>query len=379
MSTTHNKKRIFAAACILSSGIIGAGVFSLPYVVRSAGLAVGFGLLVLATITYCTIHLMYADVVVGTAGQHRFVGYIARYLGMRWSYAAILMAVVQMILVLTIYLVLSISFMRLVAPALGQFGALGIFWLAGSSAIFLNRKRLAFAEVLVTCGIAAIITILFLVGAPHFGSLAGLPLVTSENILLPLSAIFFALSGRVAIVPLVNYFRAGGGSHKAAISSAVILGTVGPAAVYVVFVLAVLALSGVVSQDAVTGIIGAIPSWLAVGVGSLGLLSLWSSYTLVGLDVSDTLKYDLEIPHWLRFFVVVLVPPLFFFLGFTSLIGLVSFVGGVFLALEGLFVVLLWRQARRQKSLGGLIQVSRATMLFLWIIFAAALIGVVIS
>lgn len=375
----EKKNSIVGAVGILAGGIIGAGVFSLPYVVHQSGLLVGLVLLAIAATAYCIIHLMYADVIVGTTGQHRFVGYIAKYLGTNWSYFAILMAVVQMVCVLTIYLILSISFMRLIAPTANEFTAIFLFWALGSATMFLKLRRLAVVETLVTVGILAIMVALFIFGLGDLENLAATPLVRSQNALLPLAAIFFALSGRVAIAPLVNYFRSKDSLPKKDIRRAVIAGTLLPAISYAIFICAVLALSGFVSEDSITGIVAAIPHWLALGVGVLGFLTLWSSYILVGLDVSDTLKYDLDLPMWLRLFVVIIVPLMLYAVGFTSFIGLVSIVGGVFLALEGVFIVLLWRQARIHQSLGGLIHVSRPVLLFLWFVFSAALIGALVS
>ncbi len=364
---------------ILAGGIIGAGVFSLPYAVSQSGLLIGFVLLALAATAYCIIHLMYADVAVGISEQHRFVGYIKMYLGERWSYAAILMAVVEMVCVLTIYLILSATFVKIILPATSELFAIVVFWFFGSATMFLKLRRLATVETIVLAGILAIMVALFLCGVPYLNNLKDVALVGSGNVLLPLSAIFFALSGRVAIPPLVNYFRLRTASSKKEIRRAVVIGTLIPAVSYAVFIAAVLALSGSVSQDSIAGIVSSVPHWLMLGVGVLGLLSLWSSYILVGLDVSDTLKYDLDIPLWLRLVVVCLAPLMLYLAGFTSLIGLISFVGGVFLALEGMFIVLLWREARERKKLGGLIAVTRPTLLFLWIVFLAALVGVLIA
>ena len=364
---------------VLAGGIIGAGAFSLPYVVSQSGLIVGFVLLALATVAYSVIHLMYADVLTGTTAQHRFVGYVERYLGKGWKYLAVAMAVVEMVFILTIYLVLSVSFFHLIFPGFSVPIAIFLFWLFGALTTFSSLKQLELSETVVTVGILAIIGALFAVSIPSIETLSAVPIFTSHNLLLPLSAIFFALSGRVAVPSLVNALRSRGHVERGPVRRAVIIGTVIPAVVYAIFIISVLALSGTVSPDAVTGLLGAIPAWLAGAIGVLGLLTLWSSYILVGRDVSDTLRFDLDVPRWLRFFVVLIVPLVLYALGFDDFIGLVSLIGGIFLSLEGIFVVLLWRSARKQRKLGGLITVSRFTLLFLWVVFTAALIGVITS
>jgi amino acid permease len=370
------KSSLIGPVGMLSGGIIGAGIFSLPYVTHQAGLLVGLSLVAVATVAYCVIHLMYADIIIGTTGQHRFVGYVGRYLGKNASYVAILMSVVEMVLVLTIYLILSVSFSRLLVPQITPVVALAVFWIIGSTSIFMDQKKFTRAEVVASFGIIATVAILFFAGIPQFSRLTGQALVGGGNILLPLSAILFALSGRVAIPSLVKLLR---GGPTGSIKRAVVWGTVVPGIVYAFFILSILALSGGVSEDSVSGVVGLIPTWLLLIVGILGLLALWSSYMLVGLDVSETLKYDLNLPVWLRACIVVVVPLVLYVLGFTNFIQLVGFVGGIFLAFEGIFISLAWSVARRRRSLGGLITVSWPTMLFLWIVFCGALAGLLFS
>lgn len=381
MTSSQNNRRLIGAVGILAGGIIGAGVFSLPYVVSGVGLLAGGGLLFLATASYCYLHLMYADIITGTKGEHRFVGYIHQYLGRPASYAALLIAVVQMIFVLTIYLILSVSFIALVAPALSTEASLVLFWAVSSLTIFIRLKKLALLEMAATIGIAAIILLLLLFGLPQIGSLRGA--VASEPLtLLPLAAIFFALSGRVAIPPLVRFIeqRTHERLHRRLLRCSIVFGTVLPAVVYAAFVVGVLALSGSgVSADAVSGLAGTLPSWFMILVGVLGLLALWSSYILVGLDVYDTLRFDFDLPTWLKLFLVVVTPPLLYFLGFTSFIGLVSFVGGICLAAEGALLLTLWRAARRQGSVGNLLRPSVSMQVFIGCMLLAALIGVVAS
>lgn len=376
MSSNRNKG-IWGAVGILAGGIIGAGVFSLPYVVHEVGLLAGLALLFLGGVGYCYLHLMYADVIIGTAGEHRFVGYIKRYLGAGASYLALLMAVVQMIFVLTIYLILSVSFVHLILPEASPLSAAALFWAVSSLTMFVKLKKLAAFEMFATVGIVGIIALLFAFGAPHLGSLAPTGEATLF-VLLPLAAIFFALSGRVAIPPLVHYVRAAHpGREQPVLQRSIVVGTAMPAVVYGLFVLAVIALSGsAVSDDAVTGLVGALPQWFTLLVGLLGLLALWSSYILVGIDVYDTLRYDFDVPRWLELFLVVATPLVLYLLGFTSFIGLISFVGGIFLAAEGAFILLMWRAALARRAVGHLVRPSVFIRAFLWLMLAAALLGV---
>ena len=56
-------KNFIVAIALLAGTIIGAGIFSLPYVFKVVGFWVGVLCLVLFTGVYTVIHLMYAAVI----------------------------------------------------------------------------------------------------------------------------------------------------------------------------------------------------------------------------------------------------------------------------------------------------------------------------
>ena len=336
-------KNFLLSVGLLAGTIIGAGVFSLPYIFKTAGLSSGFFYLALGTIVYVAIYRMYAQVILQTPGHHRFVGYVKKYLGEGLSLSAILMSVVQVIFVLTIYLILSQSFANLIMNFGYGVEKMIVFWAIGSAIIFLGARRIAWLESLVTVGIIAVIFLVFI-----FALLSGKPFPVDTilpnwgNFLLPLGPILFSLAGRQAIPDMVKL----NGNYKKTIFFGVFLSV----AVYLLFIFSVLALSPVITEDAVSGLAGNLPGLLFLGIiGFFGILSLLSSYGTVGRDVYESLEFDLRMPFWLRFLIIVFGPIGFYFAGLQSFIGLVSFVGGIFLALEGIFIVWMWLKATQKR------------------------------
>jgi amino acid permease len=332
---------------LLSGTIIGAGVFALPFVFNASGLTWGIIFLTLAALVYVFLHLMYADVIIRTPGEHRFVGYTKTYLGEIPSWMSIWITVVEMIFVLTIYLVISASFANLLISFGSDLEKILIFWFLGSVAIFLTLKRIAFLEFLITFGIVAIIFIIFILGFKNFLglSLFGLP-GNFYQALLPLPPLLFALSGRVAIPSVINYFKGQPDSPRL-IKKTIIFGTILPAVIYTLFVFGVLGLSLNVTEDAVSGLINQVPAAVLLLVGVLGIISLFSSYIIVGLDVNSILRYDLKFSRLFRFLAVVLGPLILYFSGFKQFLVLVSFVGGIFLVFEGFFIISMWLKANK--------------------------------
>lgn len=336
------KKAIFQVS-ILAGTIIGAGVFALPFVFDSAGIGAGFFYLALAFIALSVVYLMYADIVMRTKEQHRFLGYSAIYLGQRSFWPVLLMTIVETIFVLAIYLVLSKSFSRLIGVPSGDLEAVLFFWFISSLSIFLGLRRFAFLEMAATGGIIVIIGLIFFWGFDSldtidFGGLIG----NWRTFLLPLGPVLFALSGRVAIPTLVKYWP-----EKSAVRNSIIFGILIPVVIYSLFVLSILGLSVNVSEDAVTGLVGQVPSLIIILISVFGLLAIWTSYIAVGFDIYESLLQDLRFSRWTAPLVITFAPLLIYFSSSQSFITLVSFVGGIFLALESLLIIVMWLRANR--------------------------------
>jgi amino acid permease len=350
-------KNTILPVSLLAGTIIGAGVFALPFVFQKAGIVTGLFYLGLFGAVFVFIHLMYADLILKTEegkNLHRFSGYAKIYLGNKCFWLSILMTIVGMLFTLTIYLILSISFINLIHPLnldISNTAKLLIFWFLGSVAIFLGIRRIAFSEFLITGGVFVIILIILGYGLSYWERIVLIPVFNLQNIFLPYGAVLFALSGRVAIPAVISYFQKIN-QPLTKIKKSIILGTLLPALVYLLFVFGIWGLSNVVSEDAVSGLIGQIPQGVLTLVGILGLISLWSSYIVIGLDVENSLKFDLKFPKILASFTVLIFPLFLYFLGFQNFLNLVSMVGGIFISLEGIFIVSMWLKSLKIKSEG---------------------------
>ncbi len=365
-------------ASLLAGTIIGAGIFALPFVFAKAGVVLGLFYLFLGGIAYTIVHLMYADVIMRTDGDHRFPGYAGVYLGKLGFSLAIFTSIIEMVLVMTIYLVLSQSFGNLITPQLGGETGIFLFWFLGSLTIFASLKRITFMETLISIGILGIIVILFILGfskGENIARIEWMPNITA--LFLPLAPVLFSLSGRVAIPSLVKYTTS---LHKnrvdLAVRRAITWGTLIPAFVYFLFVIGISGLSSPVTEDAITGLVGQVSPALLFVIGILGLLALWSSYIVVGLDINSALASDFKFKKPLRLFIVVALPLLLFIFGLRNFLALISFVGGIFLAIEGLLIISMWWRANRVLKSSSLLMknIPRALIALTALTFLTALI-----
>lgn len=363
-------KNIILPASLLAGTVIGAGIFALPFVFVQAGVITGLFYLVIFCAVFILIHLMYAEVIMKTPApvnnEHRFPGYAKIYLGQCGFWLAVFSAVLEMILILTIYLILSLSFLRLVLPSAAGFPDIFkilIFWFLGSAAIFLDVKKISFLEFLTNTSIALIVFLIFIFGAFHFDRIISFSAFDFKNIFLPYGVILFALNGRPAISTLVNYFRKinfptsdiGNIGNIENIKKSIILGTSVPALIYLLFIFGILGFSsGAVSEDAISGIIANTSPLILALVGIFGLISLWDSYFIIGLDVKNSLRFDLKFPKILAGLAVIALPLILFLSGLQNFLSLVVVVGGIFIALEGILISLMWIKVSK-KGIGELV------------------------
>ena len=341
-------RNVILPAAWLAGTIIGAGVFALPFVFEKAGILTGLFYLAIFGVFLSFLYLMYADVIIKTKEAHRFVGYVKNYLGRFAGKLSTLTSIIGLLVSMVVYLILAISFINLLAPSLPDLYKVLIFWFISALTVFLKIKRLAFLEFLVTAAIIVIILIIFVFGIGGFAAKAGaLPLFNPIFLLLPYGAVLFSLAGRTAVPSIINYFREKKDDLKKS-KLPIILGTLTPAIVYLLFVLGIIGLPGQISQDSVSGLIGNVPVIILYLLGILGFFSLWSTYIMLSQEVEKSLEEDFKFPSILSALVAVFVPLILYFAGFNNFLALIGVAGGVFISFEGILIVLMWLKISRR-------------------------------
>lgn len=356
---------------LLAGTIIGAGIFSLPYVISQIGLVTGFFYLLFFALVYYLVYLMYADLTRTTSEKHRFFYLADKFLPPGFSSFASLVIIAGLVFTLTIYLILAVSFLNLIVE-IPQSLAVALFWALGSIFIFVRLNWQGTLEVFGTLAIFAIILVIFFSGEL---SLPQTPLFREldlAKILIPFGPLLFAYAARVAIPKMVDEHRLAESEGRGfSLKKSIFFGSFLPALVYLVFVFGVLRLTGDVSPEAL-GSLTFLPTPVLILLGVLGLLTLWTSYFMIGSDVRETLKYDLKTPDWLSSLVVLVLPVGLYLAGFQNFLTVLSFTGGAFLGLEGIFIITMWRRAfpqNRWRGLGSL----------LYVVFILALLYSIIS
>ncbi len=341
-------KSFILPTSLLAGTIVGAGIFSLPYIFNMSGVGLGIIFLILFAFIYCIIHLMYADLIIKNGSKHRFAGLAKIYFGNFGYWMSILMTIVEMFFVLTIYLVLSSSFVSLAFPSISKIYQAIIFWWIGSVIIFSGIKKVSLFEFLSIVGIiGAIALVVFWGGASFFNKSFSFVSSTPILWLMPFGAILFSLNGRPAVPSVINYFE-NNAMNPIESKKSIIWGTAIPAFIYLAFILGVLGISKTVTPDSVSGIVSSISSQFSIFIlAALGILALISSYFSIGLDIFKSLELDLKFPKKLAIFFAIFMPMFIYFLNIGGFIKLIEIAGGFFIGFEGIFIVAMWSKMRK--------------------------------
>lgn len=339
-------KRVLVPAGLLASLIIGAGIFSLPYVFVRAGTIYSLFCLAFFAWVMSETHSRYAEVMDENDGDKRFVGYAGDYFGRKGYIAALVFAVGGMAFALSVFLSLAPSFVNLIFPStIAIVGSLS-FWAVGSILAFSGVKKFASTGLILFTMMAAIIIILLFASFfwGNAGNIFSATLFNPVNLIFPFGPLLFSLAGRFGLSSIRSNY--GGEDYNIRdFKKSIKIGTFVPAALYAIFAAAIISLSPAgVSPDAVSGIAG-IPGWLFATTGVLGLFSLITTYAFLGMEFMGVLIKDVKISPFFASLFLAAAPITIYFLSSGDFIRLVGIAGGIFLAAESIMVVRMGRKA----------------------------------
>lgn len=343
-------KNIITPISLLVGSIVGAGIFALPFAFHKAGVIPTILYLVLFSLITALVHLLYADIIMRTQEtRHQFPGYVRIYLGKNAGYFASFVVATTILLTLTAYLILSVSFISLIFPGISMFTALFIFWFLSTAIIFIDISKTALFNTITATWTFALIAGLFLYWVMIHSVPSVIPsLAIPQGLLIPWGPVLFSLLGFSAIPSLSAYFR-NNAVPFSTIRKVIVAGSIIPGILYLLFTFAVWGLSSSVSPDSVSGIVAALPPFAILLLGVFGFLSLWDSYPSIGRDLRKIMEYDWKLSPETVMIVISFFPPLLYFLGINNFVSIVSVIGAVLLGIWGILIIITWRKASQVK------------------------------
>ncbi|HRY63075.1 MAG TPA: aromatic amino acid transport family protein [Patescibacteria group bacterium] len=349
-------KNSFYAYAMLTGTIIGVGIFSLPYITSRAGLLTVAAYFIFLGAVAMLIHIFWGEITIKTPGHHRLPGMARIYLGSFWGRVATVTAIGSLLGAILAYVILGADFSNSLFNGYlgeGEWLHVILYCLIGAFLIWKGDKLIAKLEVWGIIALALIFAVLIWKVSGHWRlenilTLSG----QAKNFFLPYGVVLFSLWGASAIPDVQDVM----GRDKRRINKIIVAAGLSAMIVYAIFITIILGVSGAgVDPTALGGLTGIVGADIEKILLALGILTTFTSYITLALALNKLLIYDLKISPMTALVTVAGVPTILYFLGVNNFITIISFVGSVMLAIDGIFIAAIYGrlgQASRLRRLG---------------------------
>ncbi len=379
------KKRLFLeAVATLTGTVIGAGVLGIPSVVARSGFLTGIVDIVLIGLAFLVVNLYMGEVVLRTNGNHQLSGYAEKYLGV-WGKRMMCASMVLGIYgALTAYLIGEGEALKALLGGNELIYSL-IFFVIVSAIVFLGLDAVEKSELFVVSLLVIVVVAVFLFGFRLINT-ANLAEFDAYRLFVPYGVVLFAFLGTTAI-PEMNEELV---KNRRAMKNAIVVGSLIPIAVYLLFALVVVGIIGdgfselgANQQVATVALSFFVGEKMAVFANLFAVFAMMTSFIALGYALKEMFKYDYRISKNIAWILTCIVPLAFFLTNsvanLASFISVLAFTGAVSGGIAGILIVLMHYRA---KKLGerkpeyainekGLVSVMLAIMFILGIVYEA--------
>ena len=330
------------AVATLVGCIIGAGIFGIPYVVAKAGILAGIINIVVLGTVILFINLYVGEIALRTKKTHQLVGYVEKYLGQTGKIIMTLSAVFSMVGALIAYI---IGEGEVISAIFGfnPFTVSLIFFAIASLVVFFDLEAVKKFELYLGIVMLALILAICFISLPHV-NIANLSGFDLGQIFLPYGVVLFAFVGAAAIPEMEEELR----GNKKLMKRAIIIGSLIPFFVYLLFMIAVIGVTGAGTTEVATIGLGKALGEYMVLLGNLfAIFAMATSFFILGLALKWMLHYDYHINKTVSWAIACFVPLLIFLAGVRSFISVIAITGAVAGGVEGILLVLTAKMAKK--------------------------------
>lgn len=341
----------FYAWALVVGTVVGAGIFGIPYALAQSSFYLGILYICVLAFAVTIVHLCLAEITLRTQAKLHLVGYIKKYLGVNAGVLMTFIMVVALPSALLIYMILGGQFLANIFGGASYAWSLVFLFLAGS--LILAGSRPIAKTDLVMSGFLVLMMIVVLIWAwPKicFDNLSSFNLSAS---FLPYGIVLFSLIGNMAILELKDLFKKEFKTKRGGIQmrQVIVLGTLVPALLYIIFSLAVVGVSGSqTSTEAIGGLRPFLGQPIVIIVSIFGFLAVFTSFMVFARALKKMLYLDYQISQKWGLVLALGLPLIAFLAGLRNFIVIIGFTGVLLSGLEVILILLAFLYARRQKK-----------------------------
>lgn len=327
-------RSIFQGGLFLFGAIVGIGIFSLPFVVREAGLLKSSLAFFLASLIAWLINLAYARLVLvsGPGKNLQLANYGRHYWGWIGWVLGGLAILVNINGALLAYLIGAGNFLHLFFPNFSPFWGGLVFFLAGLPIVALKLKLVAQVNSAIVWLLILLIVIFLIWGgfnfnwANFFGSFR-----VSDSFFQIFSVFFFSFAGFTVVPELVEVMNFEEGPAQRAVA----IGSFLPALLYVLFIIIGLGVVGdQVTEEFIFGLREISPLWGNL-LSLVMIMAISSSFFVFGFTLKEFWYRDFGFGKTTSFILATLPVLVLYLLIGQNILVVISFTGAVSCLLAG--------------------------------------------
>jgi len=337
----------------LTGGIIGVGFLSLPYITLKVGIFAMLFYFIILTSLVLFLHLIFGQICLKTPDFKRWPGFVGFYLGTTAKKIILVSMIFGSFGVLLAYLLIGGQFFwAIFSPFFGGdvLNYILIYFILASIFIYFGVKMISRFDFF---ALMFLFLVLFLIFFKGFSQVNLSDFFTNtlgdwKTFFLPYGAIIFSLWGTGFIPEVEEMIRGNKGSLKKIIAISILLASV----FYLLFIFLILGISGSQTTDsALSGLKNFLGQEIYLVALSIGVITTFLAFIAQGLLLKKVFMYDMGVKEFPAWCLTCFSPLALFLLGFNSFIPLISFVGGVFLGIDGVLILLIYQKIGGNKTI----------------------------
>jgi tyrosine-specific transport protein len=343
------RNKLAIAVTTLVGTVVGAGILGIPYVIAKTGFLYGALLIILIGLAYVFVNLFVGEIVLRTKKQHQLPGYAEKYLG-KWGKSIMAISV------------LIGAYGALIAYLIGEGATLYsifgfgtpllyslIFFVVVFFIISKGVKATGKAELIL---ISLLFLVIILIGFFSYDKIEMVNLSTLDisKILIPYGVIIFAFLGLPSIPEMQEQL----GKEKKKMKKAIILGSIIPIVLYLVFSLIIVGIIGLENfevlqpNERIATVALSLYSHPILGIFAnlLAVLAMFTSFLTIGIAMTEIYEYDYGLRRIWALLLTFSLPLLIVLLNFTDFIAVLGLTGAIAGGLDGILIILMYWKAK---------------------------------
>ncbi len=354
-------KQFVLAVASLIGVIIGAGIFSIPYIIAQSGVLTSFFYFLLLGAVVLVLHLFFGEIVLKTKENHRLVGYTQKYLGKKAKIIVLFSTIIGGIGSLLVYIILAGKFAHFILPTiLSEVNWSLVIWFGLSILVVFGIKTISQAEFWLNLTLFSVIAVIFFFCLPKI-EMVNFSLINVDNLFLPFGVVLFSLIGLSAIPEVAHILK-----DKKQLNKVIIVASIITVSFSFLFGLII---SGVTGPLTTAEPFTALANFLGRGVVILGIffgvLAVSTSFLILANYLKNTLILDCSISKWLSLVLVCLSPIILYLAGVRNFIAVIGLVGVLVGLLEGSAIILIYKKINQPRIKSKILIYSLIVVLFL--------------